>query len=584
MCIIYETRNKQYRPHKPINLIPSDLDIRTPYMIHLCKTKYCNILKNFTHINFKNASIPAIEHYDGIGINSMIGTITIYDNQELKKLSNIYVTKLHISLSGIESLYNIKSLIKLRILWCHNIESIPFIKTLKTLYLNCCYNLKNIGNSKIETLEINNCPKLTYLPKNEHIKNLRIHNSCNIHSIPYTKLESLSIINIVIDNPSIIYVNNFEYNNNDIDYFKYIKNITKLKLTTSIKNIKMIDTDKLLDDHNLDELSITAFGTYGIYIPKINLEKQINLRFLSFSGMCVYNIPHKNLSELNISYSDMKYIPCINSLKILKLDRSNIQSISKMDNLIELSCKQIPIEKIPHFKNLKKLSCFKCKNIANFPLFEHLEILNLSDCPNINSLPPFTKLKYLDCNGTNICNLPPSPELINLIIDKCKQLKEMPNYKKLKILYCCFTNIVTLPPLKSLKKLSCSYSKVENPPILNKLSSAFCSYSNIKYLPPIRKTNSYYGFRSCRLLTDTSLYNEPINKYYNQFSGCVWLFPTPERLHKLKKLQKWFKKYIFINKLLKVLPEITKIYYTPGNLGYHFMKNKFDNKNMSLYD
>ena len=60
-------------------------------------------------------------------------------------------------------------------------------------------------------------------------------------------------------------------------------------------------------------------------------------------------------------------------------------------------------------------------------------------------------------------------------------------------------------------------------------------------------------------------------------NGCPWLKPSKEKLNKIIILQRYFKKTIMINLLMKQLNDITEVYYQPGNKGFYLLKEKFDN-------
>lgn len=97
---------------------------------------------------------------------------------------------------------------------------------------------------------------MVQLPKNDSLKKLSLHGQSYITSIPYTKLDYLSIANISINEPTEISVQHLIYNKNDITYFKYIKDFTKLELTTTIESMNIVSKEKLLDKYDLEELSL----------------------------------------------------------------------------------------------------------------------------------------------------------------------------------------------------------------------------------------------------------------------------------------------------------------------------------------
>ncbi len=72
----------------------------------------------------------------------------------------------------------------------------------------------------------------------------------------------------------------------------------------------------------------------------------------------------------------------------------------------------------------------------------------------------------------------------------------------------------------------------------------------------------------------TEDYNEAINEYSQ--NECPWLKPSKEKLNKVITLQRYFKKTLMINNLMKILPDITEIYYRPGLKGFYLLKQKIE--------
>ena len=151
-------------------------------------------------------------------------------------------------------------------------------------------------------------------------------------------------------------------------------------------------------------------------------------------------------------------------------------------------------------------------NIKKIPNIEGLKELDVIYCMNITKISHITGLQILNCSHTNIT--------------------EIPNIKGLQRLYCNNTNITEIPNIKGLEKLCCKNTNITDVPYIE----------------------------GC----------------YIWSYGCKWLNPPQYRLDKVIRLQKWFRRYSLLTKIINIIPEITKIYYAPKMKGYMLNKRKFD--------
>ena len=165
-------------------------------------------------------------------------------------------------------------------------------------------------------------------------------------------------------------------------------------------------------------------------------------------------------------------------------------------------------------EGLQELDCYYCSQLIEIPLIEGLQKLFCYNCPLLTEIPLIEGLHELFCYN-------------------CPLLTEIPLIEGLQELYCW------------------------NCQLLTKISEI----DKLKYY-----WNNYY----CK-----SDYTKALIKLSK--SGCPWLKLSKKRLNKLIILQRYFKKTIMINLLMKQLNDIIEVYYQPGNKGFYLLKEKFDN-------
>ena len=179
-----------------------------------------------------------------------------------------------------------------------------------------------------------------------------------------------------------------------------------------------------------------------------------------------------------------------------------------------------------------------------------LKYLNVYDCQNITEIPNIEGIKELCCWNTNITKIP--------------------YIKGLKILHCFNTNITEIPHIKGLKELMCGNTKITEIQHIEGLKKLGCRSTNITEIPHIEGLK----YLDCSHTNITEIPNIEGCKIYSH--KCKWLTPPQERLDKVIRLQKWFRRYLLSNKIINIIPEITKIYFIPGMKGYMLNKKKFD--------
>lgn len=172
------------------------------------------------------------------------------------------------------------------------------------------------------------------------------------------------------------------------------------------------------------------------------------------------------------------------------------------------------------------------------------------ECPDLKIIPYIpdlckSRIMSLDCSG-------------------CPNLENIDNLQHydISILWCCrCPKIKKIPWLKNPDQIYCSncvnLSEIETQPMF-----------------------TYINFSNCRLLTDVNV--QPL-RYFSALK-CPWISciayriknPNFEsRIEKLKKLQRWFIKFLLIKKLVYFIPYISEIYYLPGYKGAFLSEKRF---------
>jgi uncharacterized protein involved in tolerance to divalent cations len=205
-------------------------------------------------------------------------------------------------------------------------------------------------------------------------------------------------------------------------------------------------------------------------------------------------------------------------------------------------------------EGLQELHCSYCPQLTSIPVIEGLQELHCHNCPQLTSIPVIEGLRVLDCY-------------------KCPLLKSIPVIEGLQRLYCSNCPLLTsIPVIEGLQILNCSYCpQLTSIPVIKELQ-VLCCYNCplLTSIPVIKGLKYYYSW-----LNYGTNYNEALIKLSE--NDCPWLKPSKEKLNKVITLQKYFKKTIMINSLMKIIPDITEVYYQPGNKGFYLLKQKFDN-------
>ena len=171
-------------------------------------------------------------------------------------------------------------------------------------------------------------------------------------------------------------------------------------------------------------------------------------------------------------------------------------------------------------------------------------------CSHVTEIPIIPGLKILDCRNTQITEIPIIPGLKSLVCDSTL-ITEIPIIHRLENLVCNNTLITKIPIIEGLKKLDCRNTQITEIPVIPELQDLNCSNTLIIKIPVIE---------------DTFIYS----------NNCYWLDISDDKLNKVIKLQKFFKKHLLIKHLLQIIPEIEEIYYTPGYKGFYLSKLRYE--------
>jgi hypothetical protein len=113
----------------------------------------------------------------------------------------------------------------------------------------------------------------------------------------------------------------------------------------------------------------------------INLQNKNVTIFLprTLSTLCTYT--------LNISYNKLRFLPPINSLRILKCNNCGLKELPPINNLQELNCANNLLTTLPIYKNAVNINC--SNNFITFIDFKK-----------------YLKLKKIDCSCNLLTDIP----------------------------------------------------------------------------------------------------------------------------------------------------------------------------------
>lgn len=297
--------------------------------------------------------------------------------------------------------------------------------------------------------------------------------------------------------------------------------------------------------------------------------------------------------------AELVKVPYIEGLKRLE--------ISYCPNLIEIA----------HNDSLERLHLHECDQLTIIPAIDTLKHIYIGKCPRINELPLFPNIESVSLNKNKIRFIPvPSIESLILNIDDYP-LPNLPNLEYLAI----HGKITKIPKFKNLKRLEIS-GKIKKIPTIETLKTLRIGcYAKIPYLPNLTRLivvneNIKLNPNNLPRLTDLDIMNTSVKKigYYKNLTRinvcncrdlveidernqicdirclyCDKLIRIPnsiskrisycyliENLEKLKKCKALFITKLLARKILKLIPAISYIYYTPGYKGAFLAEKHFE--------
>ena len=172
------------------------------------------------------------------------------------------------------------------------------------------------------------------------------------------------------------------------------------------------------------------------------------------------------------------------------------------------------------------LDCSGCEKITKFPYIKGLKVLRLDRCINLVHISIIPGLIELRCSFTKLTYLP-----------------HIYGLKKLK---CNNTHITKIPNIYGLQYLDCSRTWATEIPIRS-LQTFRCKNSYLTEGPP----SEYIMATNHTVLTD-----------FMKLQIC--------------KIQRWFRSAIMNKKIIRIMDELTPIYYAPEMKGGYFAKKDLE--------
>lgn len=255
-------------------------------------------------------------------------------------------------------------------------------------------------------------------------------------------------------------------------------------------------------------------------------------------------------------------------------------------NLKLLIIKNSKFNKLPkELINIRKLKISNCENNLILPKeYINLNQLKIKHCNNINYLPcEYINLKYLKLKhdmyfiDNLISNIPNTYISLRVLkmYGRYNILKLSNTYLKLHTLVLNFINekIVIPNTYNSLKIFSCEFSpnldiNFEHILNLNEFYSKFSKLSKIYNIDKNMGDINHIEYND--EYTCVYEYNNQIIEYKEIYNYYI------QNIKKVIILQKFFKCKIKYFKLIKIIPLILEIYFTPGYKGYYNSMTSFN--------
>jgi len=194
------------------------------------------------------------------------------------------------------------------------------------------------------------------------------------------------------------------------DQIKEIKELPKnIKILTLVNcnNLEVINEDLKLNEIIID--NCYNIKTLPISLTKLHIEHG-NINYETLSKLLF-------LERLEYYRCHLELFPSFNNLKYLIIEKSYIKNLEGKNypSLEFLLCKESRIEEIKNFNNLKRISCYSCKNLKNISNVPNLKSLDCRYCLNLENIDTENELERLECSECDkLVKFPNSKCIINL--------------------------------------------------------------------------------------------------------------------------------------------------------------------------
>ena len=352
--------------------------------------------------------------------------------------------------------------------------------------------------------------------------------------------------------------------------------------------------------------------------------------------------PLPNLEVLDCSHcGNLTEISGFPKLSVLICNMSGVKTIADLPQIHNIESTDSKLQVLSGIDTVQILKCARSLNLRKIPKLKNLHVLDasLTSIKVLYTYPLMTRLRLDDC--FKLVHLDSQPRLVDLSMSHCTRLKSIPKMKNLSFLYSqdCIslqsigdmekintlnvsrcTSLVAIGKMPVLSLFDCTYcTSLEVMPHFPELRSLWCrNCDKLRFIPEMRKLG-YLEAMNCRSLLSI-ISSQKL--YISDLSGCLLLqtilLPKaihakcdncfaleyvsanvnvsnakhcknlkgspdydPDTFHFLYALQKFWKKVVFLRKLLRFVKSSTfvEIYFTPGCRG-EWVASKHWSKNL----
>lgn len=231
----------------------------------------------------------------------------------------------------------------------------------------------------------------------------------------------------------------------EILYINFIKNIDPIfeeYFDEFVKKLSLIFADEkieyntILDDTGIqDNAEITIDGYYELLEEMKKIKKQRTIEYAILSGKTFsIRYEYRNIGSNPINENDLKWAKIIKLQNLSINGRAAFQSITKLNNCIELDCSTNythKLDKLPELPECIKLNC-SLNNLKELPDLPKCVDLDCS-YNQLEKLPELPNCKKLDCSYNELKHLPELPECeyLNYSNNEIEEIPELPKIKNI---------------------------------------------------------------------------------------------------------------------------------------------------------